>query len=216
MTAPQPLRLLLREMTREDIPAVRGIEVVAYQDAWPQTTFEEELRNAFATYFVVVDRSRVGAPQEHTGPSWWQRLLGRGAAPADEIVGFCGAWFHVDQLHIVTIAVAPGFQGHGIAQRLLVECFDRAVLAELKTVALEVRPSNARARTIYERFGFQQVGVHSAYYANNGEDALVMLTPDLDTDEQRGRLEAIRAELGVRFSEVVWLRPEAVTPDSPS
>ncbi len=199
-------------MTSADIAAVRRIEVVAYEDAWPQTTFEDELRNAFATYFVVVDRSEAAAPGVAArGQSWWERLLGRKNTATDTIVGFCGAWFHVDQLHIVTIAVAPAFQGHGIAQRLLVECFDRAVLAELKNVALEVRPSNPRARAIYERFGFRQVGVHRAYYANNGEDALVMLTPDLDTDEQRGRLETVRAELGARFEDVEWLTPE----DSP-
>lgn len=192
------MRLFLREMTRADISAVRRIEVSAYADAWPRTTFEEELRNAFATYLVAVDPAPVPS-----STSWWARLLGR-PPEGERIVGFCGAWFHVDQLHVVTIAVAPGYQGRGIAQHLLVECFDRAVEAELKNVALEVRPSNARARAIYERFGFAQVGVQRGYYANNGEDALIMLTPDLDTEAQHARLEAIRADLASRFPSVEW------------
>ena len=94
---------------------------------------------------------------------------------------------------------------------LLLECLDRALEADLRTVTLEVRPSNLRAQDIYRRFGFQQVGIHRRYYANNGEDALVMLTPDLATPEQRARLDAVRAEVLARFPEVDWLKalPEA-------
>ncbi len=197
MTERGPLRLLLREMTPADIPAVRHIEVEAYEDAWPQTTFEAELRNAFATYVIVIDQD-AAAPR-----SWWERL--RAGPRPSPVAGYCGAWFHVDQMHIVTIAVAPVYQGRGIAQRLLLECFDRARAAELKNVALEVRPSNARARAIYERFGFQQVGVRQRYYANNGEDALIMLTPDLDTAAQHERLEGIRADVRTRFADVSWV-----------
>lgn len=204
MNAHASTRLLLREMTPDDLAAVRRIEVEAYEDAWPQTTFEQELRNAFATYLVVVDCS--DPPLASRGAArqpWWTRLLGSPPA-VPPVVAYCGAWFHVDQLHVVTIAVAPEYQGRGIAQRLLLECFDRAAAAELRNVALEVRPSNARARSLYERFGFQQVGVHRGYYANNGEDALVMLTPDLDGAEQRARLEAIRRDLAERFPDIDW------------
>lgn len=202
MTGP-PIRLQLREMTPEDIGAVRRIEVSAYEDAWPQTTFEQELRNAFATYLVVVDVSDPPAFAPRT--PWWVRIVGSPRSSEPPVVGYCGAWFHVDQLHIVTIAVAPAYQGHGIAQHMLLECFDRAAAAELRNVALEVRPSNARARAIYERFGFEQAGIHRRYYANNGEDALVMLTPDIDGAEQRARIEAIREDVTQRNPDVVWL-----------
>jgi [ribosomal protein S18]-alanine N-acetyltransferase len=211
MAAATTLRLRLREMTLDDVPGVRRIEVAAYEDAWPQTTFEEELRNSFATYLVAVEVT--DAPPEPPGASparsWWARVFTgppreEPAASTERIAGYCGAWFHVDQLHIVTVAVAPERQGHGIAQRLLLECFDRAIEAELRNVTLEVRPSNVRAQEIYRRFGFQQVGIHRAYYANNGEDALVMLTPDLSSGELRTRLDAVRAEVDARFPEVEW------------
>lgn len=228
MAAATSLRLLLREMTPADIPGVRRIEVAAYEDAWPQTTFEEELRNSFATYLVAVDIDRTATatpkveatpPEAHPrldfpGRAWWSRLRARAASEpraaetGDVFAGYCGAWFHVDQLHVVTVAVDPARQGHGIAQRLLLECFDRAIEAELRNVTLEVRTSNVRAQEIYRRFGFQQVGIHRAYYANNREDAIVMLTPDLDAPEQRARLEAVRADVAARFPEVEWTRSE--------
>jgi ribosomal-protein-alanine N-acetyltransferase len=211
MAAATSLRLLMREMTPADIPGVRRIEVAAYEDAWPQTTFEQELRNAYATYLVAVDlESDASPPSERVERPWWDRLLSR--SPNEEetaVAGYCGAWFHVDQLHIVTVAVEPALQGHGIAQRLLLECFDRATAADLRTVTLEVRPSNLRAQEIYRRFGLQQVGIHRRYYANNGEDAIVMLTPELTEPEQGARLEAVRAEALARFPEVDWLTPEA-------
>lgn len=194
-------RLLLREMAPHDVPAVRRIEVASYADAWPATTFEEELRNAFATYLVVVDVSESAQPH---APSLLSRLLGR-QDRGEHIVGYCGAWFHVDQLHIVTIAVAPDWQGRGIAQHMLIECFDRAAEAELRNVALEVRPSNSRARTIYERFGFEEQGVRRGYYVNNGEDAVIMLTKDLDSPGMRERLEVIRANLASHFGDVEWV-----------
>ncbi|MSP22202.1 MAG: ribosomal-protein-alanine N-acetyltransferase [Dehalococcoidia bacterium] len=221
MAAATTQRLLLREMTLADTTGVRRIEVAAYEDAWPQTTFEEELRNSFATYLVAVDVQGGAAvalprPSGHAGRPWWARLLA-GATPeapppheaGGSIAGYCGAWFHVDQLHIVTVAVDPARQGRGIAQRLLIECFDRAIEADLRNVTLEVRPSNTRAQEIYRRFGLQQVGIHRAYYANNGEDAIVMLTPDLAAPEQRARLEVVRSEVATRFPEVDWVGTRA-------
>ncbi|MEE8547256.1 MAG: ribosomal-protein-alanine N-acetyltransferase RimI, partial [bacterium] len=38
---------------------------------------------------------------------------------------------------------------------------------------LEVRVSNAAARSLYKGFGFREVGVRESYYAD-GEDAVVL------------------------------------------
>jgi ribosomal-protein-alanine N-acetyltransferase len=39
---------------------------------------------------------------------------------------------------------------------------------------LEVRPSNVRARALYESFGFYQINVRRNYYQDDREDALVL------------------------------------------
>ena len=41
-------------------------------------------------------------------------------------------------------------------------------------VTLEVRRSNTGAIALYERFGFRSAGVRRRYYADNGEDAVIM------------------------------------------
>ena len=46
---------------------------------------------------------------------------------------------------------------------------------ELERLVLEVRVSNAAARALYESCGFVPAGIRRAYYADNGEDAIIML-----------------------------------------
>ncbi|MDA1010301.1 MAG: ribosomal protein S18-alanine N-acetyltransferase [Chloroflexi bacterium] len=174
---PTPASVSLREMTPEDIPSVQRIESAAYEDAWPARLFAQELENAFGHYLVAVER---------TG--------GRGEAPEDgRIVGFMGVWFMTDQLHLVTIAIDPAHQGRGLGQRLLLECLDLAREAELNEVVLEVRESNARARALYDAFGFRRAGELRDYYKDNHETAIVMLSGPLT--DAGPRLDAIRARL---------------------
>ena len=115
------------------------------------------------------------------------------------IAGYAGAWFTHDQLHLVTLAVAPQYQGRGIGQALLLAVCDLAVAADLDSVALEVRSTNARAVSLYARHGFRSNGRLRNYYSDNGEDALVMLLDGLDTPEGRAALDARRAEHAERY-----------------
>ncbi len=76
----------------------------------------------------------------------------------------------------------------------MLELADAALAANAAHLTLEVRVSNLAARRLYERFGFEPVGVRKNYYRT--EDALVMWATDIDTPEYRDRLDAIREELG--------------------
>jgi len=154
MTA--PAAAVIRPMIAGDLDAVRAIEEAAYgTDAWTRRTLEDELINGFSSYVVA-------------------------EAPNGRIAGFAGVWFMRDQLHLVTIAVDPPFQRLGIAARLLLNCIDQAREAEMPSIVLEVRESNLTAQALYERFGFRHLGRLRKYYKDDGEDALVMETPQLD------------------------------------
>ena len=75
-------------------------------------------------------------------------------------------FLNVHSLHVVADA------GHRLE-----DARDRAVTLAF----LEVRPTNAEAVGLYERFGFRVIGRRKGYYFDTGEDALVMearLTPD--------------------------------------
>ena len=95
-------RIVLRDMTRADIRAVRRIESVAYDDAWPSRAFDAELANAFARYRVAIEEPAPASDQpERAATLGVQGVLGaiatlrrrltRRTRP-DRIVGFIGVW----------------------------------------------------------------------------------------------------------------------------
>jgi ribosomal-protein-alanine N-acetyltransferase len=50
----------------------------------------------------------------------------------------------------------------------------------MRSVLLEVRPSNHRALAVYKQYGFSQIGLRRNYYPaaqNKREDAIVMRLP---------------------------------------
>jgi ribosomal-protein-alanine N-acetyltransferase len=195
-------RILIRRMTEADLKQVRRIERAAYGSSLPGTPFERELRNGLAEYLVAIEAptaSDVPAEDHRSLFDALRRLFSHD--PEERVLGFLGVWYTVDQLHVVTVAVDPAEQGRGIAQRLLLECHRLAADAELATIALEVRVSNARAQRLYEWLGFNRAGTLRRYYSDNGEDALVMLTPRLDDAAFEVHVSALRARLLDRFGD---------------
>lgn len=76
-----------------------------------------------------------------------------------------------DEREILNVAVLPEHRGKGIGERLL-----RRVLTSgsLGDVFLEVRESNERAKRLYERIGFENVGRRPGYYDDPPETAVIM------------------------------------------
>ena len=98
-----------------------------------------------------------------------------------------------DDGHVSTVAVDPARRGEQIATRLMVELGRGALRRGANQLTLEVRVSNTRAQAVYRRFGFVPAGARKAYYADNGEDALVMWAHDITAPEARRRLADVEA-----------------------
>jgi ribosomal-protein-alanine N-acetyltransferase len=75
--------------------------------------------------------------------------------------------------HIMNICVEPDLRRRGVASVLLGELLDR-VGGDESRYTLEVRPSNPAAIGLYEHHGFLAAGQRRRYYADNGEDAIIM------------------------------------------
>ena len=108
---------------------------------------------------------------------YWSRALCEPAGEqGDRVVAVCVAMDGVDETHLLNIAVARNWQGRGLARELLTALYERCHQRHAEALWLEVRPSNARARALYQREGFVEIGVRRQYYpAEQGrEDALVM------------------------------------------
>lgn len=82
----------------------------------------------------------------------------------------------LDEAHLLNLSVAREFQRAGLGWRTLEWMAEVARGHGARTMLLEVRPSNPAAIRLYERYGFQRIGVRRGYYpAHLGrEDAVVM------------------------------------------
>ncbi len=141
----------LRAMTVSDLDAVMAIEAGAYSFPWTRGNFIDSLA---AGYLALVL-----------------------AAPQDGIVGYLVAMAGVDEMHLLNLTVAPGWQRRGLARELLDALEARCRADGLSMLWLEVRHSNERARALYARRGFAEVGLRRGYYPaplSKREDAVVM------------------------------------------
>ena len=128
-----------------------AVEAVAYAHPWTRGNFIDSLA---AGYWATL------------------RLDAHGT-----LLAYAVAMSAVDEIHLLNLTVVPSLQGQGHAQALLdvLEAHGRA--SGQRSLWLEVRPSNQRARRLYLRRGFQAVGLRRGYYpAGPGgrEDAIVM------------------------------------------
>ena len=60
---------------------------------------------------------------------------------------------------------------------------------------LEVRVANHAAQGLYHQFGFAPVGIRKNYYAETGEDALIMWAEGLQTPAYAERLAGLAARI---------------------
>jgi ribosomal-protein-alanine N-acetyltransferase len=170
MVARPPVRVRLAPMTPADIDAVQVIERASFSTPWPAYAYRQEIETNRLAHYVV-------------------------ARVEDEIVGFAGMWMMVDQAHITTFAVAPDHRRQGIGSQLALAMLRMAITLGARQATLEVRLSNLGARKLYERFGFRPVGVRPRYYTDNGEDALIMTTDDLDSPDMIARMARLAGQL---------------------
>lgn len=99
-----------------------------------------------------------------------------------QVLGYFMAMLAVDEAHLLNIAVAPQWQGRGVARALLAQLDDWARHQGAASLWLEVRQSSQRARRIYERHGYVQVGVRPRYYParGGGREAAILMSRRLN------------------------------------
>lgn len=153
-----------------DIPAIHRIEHASFPMPWPDHAFRQELQSNRMAHYLV---------------AW----------AGDEVVGYAGVWYMVDEAHITTFAVAPSTRRRGVGSRLMVAILRLAVELGASVATLEVRLSNLPARRLYGRFGFKPVGIRPRYYSDNGEDALILTTDRVSSREMIERVDRVEAAL---------------------
>ncbi len=139
-------------MNRTDVAAIMALEQELFpEDAWTREMFAAEFAQPPSRRLYLV------AEEGHT------------------LIGYGGMMFTGGpQADVVTLAVAPAHWGRGAGTALLCALVDAADRRGCAEVLLEVREDNPRARRLYLRNGFEEVGIRRGYYQPAGVDAVVM------------------------------------------
>jgi [ribosomal protein S18]-alanine N-acetyltransferase len=146
VTAPPAAAVEIRRLTYADLPQIVAIERRAFTTPWSLAMFVLELSKPSGICLV--------------------------ACIDEEIAGYLVCSRYDTVWHVMNIAVEPERQRRGIATALRNALLER--VGDEAQVTLEVRRSNHGAVALYERFGFRSGGVRRRYYADNGEDAVIM------------------------------------------
>ena len=155
MNAAVPLQaptVWLAPMAVGHLDAVVALELRAYPFPWSRGNFIDSLAAGYLAE-VLLDE------------------------PQRQVVGYYVAMHGVEETHLLNITIAPEHWGGGLGRCLLDRVAARARAFKAHALWLEVRESNARARAVYERYGFCPLGRRPGYYpAPEGrrEDAIVM------------------------------------------
>jgi ribosomal-protein-alanine N-acetyltransferase len=150
----------LRPMVAADLADVMALEHDLFpDDPWTEQMFAEEVvQPRDSRLYLVAEAGELPTPD------------------APVMAGYAGMMFVPGgvQADVLTIAVARAYWGRGIGSALLGALVDTAAGRGCTEVFLEVREDNPRARGLYRRRGFEEIGVRRGYYQPSGVDAIVM------------------------------------------
>ena len=139
-------------MTKGDLAGIMALEQELFpEDAWTRQMFAAEFAQpASRRLYLVAEEGKT-------------------------LAGYAGMMFTGgSQADVVTLAVNPAHWGQGTGTALLTALVDEAEKRGYAEVLLEVREDNPRARQLYLRHGFTEVGIRRGYYQPSGVDAVVM------------------------------------------
>lgn len=156
-TAPSSA-LVFRRASAEDVPRIMEIEKDGFLHPWSRELIERELGHAWSQVVLACE----------PGPAV-------GSAAAERVVGYIVFWLVHDEVHVLNVATALEARRRGVGRALMeaAEAAGRTRAARMAT--LEVRRSNEPAIALYRTLGYRQVGVRPRYYAEENEDAIVMV-----------------------------------------
>jgi [ribosomal protein S18]-alanine N-acetyltransferase len=139
----------IRAMTSADLDRVMDLQRRSFTHPWTTEMVKKELTQDWSTVLLAEEN---------------QKLL-----------GISIFWLVHDELHLLNIATDPDHRQQGVARALLEATLASGRAHKCRIATLEVRRSNGPALALYQNHGFRPVGLRPNYYADDREDAVVMM-----------------------------------------
>ncbi len=160
----------IHKMNQEHIDDILIIEELCYgAHHWSKDSFITELNNKISSYKCLIYKNKC--------------------------IGYIGFWKIVDEAHITNLSIHPDFQNKKLAQKLLLNMIEECYKDKIKFITLEVRVTNKKAISLYEKFGFKSLGLRKKYYQDNNEDALIMWSENIFDKKYKELYDRIKENL---------------------
>ncbi|NNJ33170.1 ribosomal protein S18-alanine N-acetyltransferase [Lacrimispora defluvii] len=140
---------MIGEMTPEDVLSVLEIEMQCFSNPWSYEMIKNGLESSLDTWLVLWEEGTTA--------------------------GYCVFRTIADECELLRIAILPRFRGRGLSKKLMDQMVFYSRQKEVKSIFLEVRESNDRARNLYKSYGFVEEGIRKHYYLNPSENAVLMV-----------------------------------------
>lgn len=137
----------IREMTENDIPQIAELEKMCFSEPWSENSLKDELTNETARFFVLRD--------------------------GENVLGYIGANNICREVYITNVAVFENARKKGYGEKLVCHLIRQSKAENAAFVTLEVRESNSKAISLYEKCGFKKVGERKNFYSNPTENGLI-------------------------------------------
>ncbi|MHB1454458.1 MAG: tRNA (adenosine(37)-N6)-threonylcarbamoyltransferase complex dimerization subunit type 1 TsaB [Saccharofermentanales bacterium] len=143
-------KFAIRDAQASDVAGLHQLETECFAIPWTEESLRRDIvENDFARYFI--------------------------ASVDGRIAGYIGLYYSFEDAQITNLAVKSDLRGKGIGHMLVKRALNFCASKGCERVTLEVRTGNSRAIALYTAEGFGMEGIRKGYYADNGEDAIIML-----------------------------------------
>lgn len=156
--------LVFSPMQEGDLDAVLDIESKSHFHPWSRGNFSDSLAAGHWAYCIR--------------PEIEQAIEGSFLDP-NILWAYCILFPAVEELHLLNITVSPKLRQLGLGSRIMSAIEGVAAQQNFPRIILEVRPSNTAALALYQKLGYEQIGLRKGYYpadiqTGSREDAVVM------------------------------------------
>lgn len=135
------MAIKIEKMNLNHLNELQEILISDFDDFWSFSTLKEELKNENSSYII----GKIN----------------------NEIIGFAGLKIIFDQADIMNIVIKKTYRNQGIGTLLLENLILLAKDLNISTLFLEVNEQNKPAIHLYEKLGFERLGIRKKYYNNN-------------------------------------------------
>ena len=139
---------LICDADKNHVAGIHAIECECFSEPWSEQTIVSQLPDVNHVFLVALD--------------------------GESVIGYIGMMNVMDEGYIANVAVTASYRRQHVADALISELVNRAMVLELSFITLEVRESNTSAQALYAKHGFEVVGLRKGYYTKPKENAVLM------------------------------------------